>query len=77
MRLRIEEVSIVRAIWGSLIDVEIKDESEEVAILEFANRYIARPHKIVQNGRDIGKTIAERLEELKDKGVKGRKRGKR
>jgi len=76
-KLRIEEKEIAHAIWGSLIDVEVKDESEELAILEFANRYITREHTIFHNGEDIKKTITERMKELKDKGVEGKKRGEK
>jgi len=77
VRLRIEEESIAHAVWGNLIDVEVKDEPEELAVLEFANRYMKRVHKIYHHGKDIKKTITERIKELKDKGVRGRKRGER
>jgi len=77
LRLRVEEDSLDHDVWGSLIDVEVKDESEELAILEFANRYVKREHKIFHRGEDIKKTIAERVKELKDKGVKGKKRGEK
>jgi len=41
------------------------------------SRYVARPHKVMHDGREIGKTIGERVKELKDRGVEGKKRKER
>ena len=77
MRLRIEEKPHNHDVWGNLIDVEVEGEGEELAVLELAKRYVKREHTIKHDGRAIGKSIDERIEELRGKGVKGRGRGAR
>ena len=73
-RLRIEEDSLDHDVWGNLIDVEVADEGEELIVLEVAKKYVSRRHRVMHDGKPIGKTIAERIRELKERGVKKRRR---
>ena len=77
MRLRIEEKPHDHDVWGNLIDVEVEGEGEELAVLELAQRYVKREHTVERDGKPIGKPIDERVIELKGKGVRPRRRGRR
>jgi hypothetical protein len=77
LRLTIEEEPIAHAVWGSFIDVEVADEGEELAVLELAERFIKRRHSLKHDGEEVSKTVAERVRELRGKGVFGKTRGGR
>jgi len=76
-RLTIVEESLDHDVWGNYIDVEINGEEEELFILEVANKYVKRKHRIIKNGKKLGKGIRARIDELKRRGVKSRRRGRK
>jgi len=77
LRLVIEEDSLDHDVWGCYIDVEASSEEEELFILEVANKYVKREHRIIKNGKKLGKRIRARIDELKRRGVRARRRGRK
>ena len=74
-RLTIIEKNFDHDVWGNHIDLEVSDEDEELYILEIADRHIKRLHRILKDGKDLRKSIKERIDELRRKGRKPKKRG--
>jgi len=67
MKLKIKEQDLGLGIWGLEINITIRDKDDELRILEFASKHIKREHKIEKNGKEVKKTIAGRIKELKKK----------
>jgi len=76
-RLRVEEDNLNHAVWGNLVDLEIKDEAEELGILEILEKYLQRPAKVFHDERELLEKASERAKSLRDKGVTSKKRGMR
>ena len=64
MRLKIEEPS-ERDIWGNLIDVEIKDDSHGLKVLETAKKHMKKKPKIHIDGKEVRKSLDELIDEVK------------
>jgi len=75
MRLRVEEENLNHDIWGLLVDVSIENESEELGILEVLERHLQRPTKVFHDEKELLESAVERAKGLKQKGVRGKKRG--
>lgn len=76
-RLTIVEESLDHDVWGNYIDVEVADEDEELYILEIAGKHVKRKHRIMKDGKELKKSIKDRIDELRKKGRKPKKRGKK
>jgi len=74
-RLRIEEKAD-HDIWGSLVDLEVADESEELGILEILERHLQRPARVFHDEKELPEP-ALRAKALREKGVKSKKRGEK
>jgi len=76
-RLRVEEETRDHDIWGSLVDVEVTDEGEELGILEILERHLQRPAKVFHDEKELPEPALVRAKALREKGVKGKKRSEK
>ncbi|RLG81213.1 MAG: hypothetical protein DRO09_02175 [Thermoprotei archaeon] len=77
MRVRVEEEPLDHDVWGSLVDVDVRDEGEALSVLEGVARYVGRGHRVAVGGKRLRKRLEEIIDEMKRKGVKPRRRGER
>lgn len=70
MRVRVEEEPLDHDVWGNLIDIEVRDEDEELKVLEIASKHVKRNHKLFRDGVETKKSIPKRIEELRKRGRK-------
>jgi len=73
-RLRVEEETRDHDIWGLLVDLDVADEGEELFILETLEKHLGRPARVFHDEKELPEAL-ERAKALREKGVKGKKRG--
>jgi len=76
-RIRIIEEDYGPGIWGSYIDIKVKNDEEELKILDLANRRIKRKTEFQRGGKLAG-DFRKRKSELRRKWkvipIQGRKK---
>jgi len=66
IRIRIVEEDYGPGIWGSYIDVKVKDDEQELKVLDLADRRIKRKAEFQRNGKPAG-DFRKRRDELRRK----------
>jgi len=73
-RLRIEEEPLDHSVWGLSVDVEVKNEAEELGILEVLEKHLERPARVFHGGEELPEPALERAEGLRRRGIEGKRR---